>query len=99
MTLTPKFGRLLSICFSNSPNTSHKGHGNFDGRNVNDAAAANLNNPPMPSVPQNATLCPTLFVVNLGPTCTEEELIQVFSRCPGFLKLKMQNTWGSSCLC
>ncbi|XP_042444321.1 RNA binding protein fox-1 homolog 3-like isoform X2 [Zingiber officinale] len=35
--------------------------------------------------------CPTLFVSNLGPSCTEKELTQVFSRCPGFLKLKMQN--------
>ncbi|KAB1204483.1 hypothetical protein CJ030_MR8G028121 [Morella rubra] len=58
MTLTPKFGRLLSICFSYSPSTSHKGHRNFDGRNVNDAAAANLNIHPMPSVPQNATHVP-----------------------------------------
>ncbi|KAB1212425.1 RNA-binding protein with multiple splicing 2 [Morella rubra] len=74
---------------------SAQSHGNFDGRNVNDAAAANLNNPPVPSVPQNATPCPTLFVANLGPTCTEQELIQVFSRCPGFLKLKMQNTYGA----
>ncbi|KAL3640286.1 hypothetical protein CASFOL_015254 [Castilleja foliolosa] len=41
------------------------------------------------------TPCPTLFVANLGPTCSEEELTQVFSRCRGFLKLKMQGTYGS----
>lgn len=74
---------------------SAQSHGNFDGRAVNETAAANLNNPLAPHVPQNAPPCPTLFVANLGPTCTEQELIQVFSRCPGFLKLKMQNTYGA----
>ncbi|KAE9449685.1 hypothetical protein C3L33_18415, partial [Rhododendron williamsianum] len=43
----------------------------------------------------SATACPTIFVANLGPTCTEEELIQVFSSFPGFLKLKMQSTYGA----
>ncbi|MQL90955.1 hypothetical protein Taro_023555, partial [Colocasia esculenta] len=38
--------------------------------------------------------CPTLFVANLGPTCSEPELTQAFSRCRGFLKLKMQNKNG-----
>ena len=71
--------------------------------------------------PQNPP-CPTLFVANLGPSCTEQELVQIFSRlviyctllgyvlilelvlsvyliipsrCPGFLKLKMQSTYGA----
>ncbi|KAK9165794.1 hypothetical protein Scep_000985 [Stephania cephalantha] len=48
-----------------------------------------------PYVPQNNTPCPTLFVANLGQTCTEQELNQVFSRCPGFVKLKMQNKNGA----
>ncbi|XVE87083.1 hypothetical protein DITRI_Ditri18aG0087900 [Diplodiscus trichospermus] len=43
----------------------------------------------------SSTPCPTLFVANLGANCTEEELIQLFSRCPGFLKLKMQSTYGA----
>ncbi|XWS33578.1 hypothetical protein CRYUN_Cryun22dG0095400 [Craigia yunnanensis] len=43
----------------------------------------------------SATPCPTLLVANLGASCTEEELIQVFSRCPGFLKLKMQSMYGA----
>lgn len=34
-------------------------------------------------------------MANLGPTCTEQELNQVFSRCRGFLKLKTQSTYGS----
>lgn len=33
-----------------------------------------------PYIPQDVNACPTLFVADLGPTCTEEELIQVFSR-------------------
>ncbi|XP_010547796.1 PREDICTED: uncharacterized protein LOC104819403 [Tarenaya hassleriana] len=43
----------------------------------------------------SAAPCPTLFVANLGPSCTESELVQVFSRCRGFLKLKMQDTYGT----
>nr|VDC90117.1 unnamed protein product [Brassica oleracea] len=39
--------------------------------------------------------CPTLFIANLGPNCTESELVQVFSRCRGFLKLKIQGTYGT----
>ncbi|GLJ43550.1 hypothetical protein SUGI_0906000 [Cryptomeria japonica] len=38
--------------------------------------------------------CPTLFIANLGPTCSEDELTQVLSRCAGFLKLKMQIRGG-----
>ncbi|KZV39739.1 hypothetical protein F511_08201 [Dorcoceras hygrometricum] len=48
-----------------------------------------------PKYLQNNTPCPTLFVANLGPTCSEEELTHVFSRCRGFLKLKMQSTYGA----
>ncbi|KAH9663676.1 putative RNA-binding protein [Citrus sinensis] len=52
------------------------------------------NNSSAPSGPKNVTPCATLFVANLGPTCTEQELTQVFSKCPGFLKLKIQSTYG-----
>uniref|UniRef100_A0A0D6R7A0 RRM domain-containing protein n=1 Tax=Araucaria cunninghamii TaxID=56994 RepID=A0A0D6R7A0_ARACU len=38
--------------------------------------------------------CPTLFIANLGPTCSQEELTHVLMRCPGFLKLKMQIRGG-----
>ncbi|XP_038719489.1 uncharacterized protein LOC120012234 [Tripterygium wilfordii] len=62
--------------------------GSFNGRNENDSAAAKYNNFAAPP-------CPTLFVANLGPGCSEQELIQVFSRCSGFLKLKMQSTYGA----
>ncbi|KAL4568742.1 hypothetical protein LXL04_024357 [Taraxacum kok-saghyz] len=43
----------------------------------------------------SAPPCPTIFVANLGPACTEQELNQVFSRSRGFLKLKMQSTYGT----
>ncbi|KAG8641196.1 hypothetical protein MANES_13G120300v8 [Manihot esculenta] len=67
---------------------SAQSHGNFDGRVASESTGANLTN-------SSAPPCPTLFVANLGPNCTEQELTQVFSRCPGFLKLKMQSTYGS----
>ncbi|OWM66283.1 protein couch potato isoform X2 [Punica granatum] len=58
---------------------------NPDGRDVNEWTATSMSAAPP---------CPTLFVANLGPRCTEQELLQVFSRCPGFLKLKMQSKHG-----
>ncbi|KAL9261183.1 RNA-binding protein with multiple splicing-like protein [Drosera capensis] len=33
-----------------------------------------------PHAPQNNPPCPTIFVANLGPVCTERELTQIFSR-------------------
>ncbi|KAL5753018.1 hypothetical protein ACOSP7_023193 [Xanthoceras sorbifolium] len=69
-------------------------HGNFDARAANEMTAGKLNNSSAPHGPKSGTPCPTLFVASLGATCTEQELIQVFSRCPGFLKLKMQSTYG-----
>ncbi|KAJ8459019.1 hypothetical protein OPV22_031945 [Ensete ventricosum] len=53
-------------------------------KKLNDSTYAPQSNPP----------CPKLFVANLGPKCSEQELAQVISRCPGFLKLKMQNKNG-----
>lgn len=73
---------------------STQSHGNFDGWALNETPAK-LNNSSAPYFPQNVTPCPTLFVANLGPTCSEQELIDIFSRCPGFLKLKMQSTYGT----
>lgn len=46
-------------------------------------------------VSRNNPPCPTLFVANLGPHCKENELIQVFSRCRGFIKLKVQSNYGT----
>ncbi|XP_031270301.1 cell wall integrity protein scw1-like [Pistacia vera] len=70
--------------------------GNLDARAASEITASKLNHSSVPpNVPKIGTPCPTLFVANLGPTCTEQELIQVFSRCPGYLKLKMQSTYGA----
>ncbi|CAL9080912.1 unnamed protein product [Musa textilis] len=38
--------------------------------------------------------CSTLFIANLGPTCTEEELKQVLSKYAGFHVLKMRGRGG-----
>ncbi|XP_050367398.1 RNA-binding protein L isoform X4 [Argentina anserina] len=70
-------------------------HGSFSGSGLNETIASNMNFSSAQQFPQNNTPCPTLFVANLGPTCTEQELIQVFSRCPGFIKLKIQSTYGA----
>ncbi|XP_057491747.1 uncharacterized protein LOC130777402 isoform X3 [Actinidia eriantha] len=74
---------------------SAQSHANYDGRTGHETTSAKLSNTLAPHVSQNVTPCPTVFVANLGPTCSEEELIQVFSSCPGFLKLKMQSTYGA----
>ncbi|KVH87880.1 uncharacterized protein LOC112502886 isoform X2 [Cynara cardunculus var. scolymus] len=65
---------------------SAQSHGSLDGRPESIAARSrNSSAPP----------CPTIFVANLGPSCSEQELTQIFSRCRGFLKLKMQGTYGT----
>uniref|UniRef100_A0A0D6R214 RRM domain-containing protein n=1 Tax=Araucaria cunninghamii TaxID=56994 RepID=A0A0D6R214_ARACU len=53
-------------------------------------------NPTMgqPPGPGGNPPCSTLFIANLGPTCTEEELSQVLSRFKGFKMLKMQTKGG-----
>ncbi|EEF27997.1 RNA binding protein, putative [Ricinus communis] len=63
-------------------------HGTFDSRAKTETKSINSNN-------SSAPPCPTLFVANLGPNCTEQELTQLFSRFAGFLKLKMQSTYGA----
>ncbi|KAI3994538.1 hypothetical protein MKX01_028282 [Papaver californicum] len=68
-------------------------HG-FDNGAGNDANSERLNSGGFHG-PPNDTPCPTLFVANLGPTCSEQELNHVFSRCSGFLKLKMQKKNGA----
>lgn len=66
----------------------------FDSGAIGGAETMGLNKS-KPHFPVNTTPCPTLFAANLAPTCAEQELIQVFSRCQGFLKLKMQNKNGA----
>ncbi|KAL8113739.1 uncharacterized protein LOC141668296 [Apium graveolens] len=38
--------------------------------------------------------CSTLFIANLGPTCTSDELKQVLSQYPGFNSLKVRDRGG-----
>jgi hypothetical protein len=45
---------------------------------------------PPPPAPGSNPPCSTLFVANLGPTCTEEELTQALSRLI-FSNLMLQN--------
>ncbi|KAJ8434456.1 hypothetical protein Cgig2_025426 [Carnegiea gigantea] len=75
--------------------TSTQSNLNFDGRGIGEADAARLKDHAASRAAQNNPPCPTIFVANLGPNCTEQELIQVFSRCRGYLKLKIQSTYGS----
>lgn len=49
--------------------------------------------PPLPSAGSNPP-CSTLFIANLGLSCTEAELFHLLSSFPGFLKLKMQTKAG-----
>ncbi|XP_044497128.1 uncharacterized protein LOC123219303 isoform X3 [Mangifera indica] len=48
-----------------------------------------------PDVAKFGTPCPALFVANLWSSF-KEQLIQVFSRCSEYLKLKKQSTYGAS---
>eukprot|EP00250_Pteridium_aquilinum_P009057 c18412_g1_i1 orf=626-1456(-) len=49
---------------------------------------------PAPPARGSNAPCSTLFVANLGSTCTDLELTQAFSRFPGFRKVKMQSRGG-----
>ncbi|XP_022889578.1 U2 small nuclear ribonucleoprotein B'' isoform X1 [Olea europaea var. sylvestris] len=79
--------------------------GNHDSGNQDDSAtekslgkAADGNNA---SAPENEQLektadgaCSTLFIANLGPNCTQDELKQVISQYPGFNILKLRARGG-----
>lgn len=41
--------------------------------------------------------CSTLFIANLSPNFTEEELKQILSECRGFQVLKMRRKGGKPC--
>ncbi|GAB4849000.1 hypothetical protein Ancab_003812 [Ancistrocladus abbreviatus] len=74
---------------------SAQSHLSFDSRTISQANASKSDMRSISHTPQNNPPCPTLFVANIGPTCTERELTEVFSRCRGFLRLKMQSTYGA----
>ncbi|XP_021714357.1 RNA binding protein fox-1 homolog 3-like isoform X2 [Chenopodium quinoa] len=64
-------------------------------RGISEANAAKSSHSSASHIPQDNPPCPTIFVANLGPRSSEQELTQVFSRCRGFLKLKIQGTYGA----
>ncbi|CAB3987054.1 RNA-binding with multiple splicing-like isoform X2 [Paramuricea clavata] len=43
------------------------------------------------------SVCSTLFVANLGQTCTETELHNLFSRTQSFKRIKMLNKGNAPC--
>ncbi|XP_076913991.1 uncharacterized protein LOC143572825 [Bidens hawaiensis] len=95
--------------FSNSSAVSDSGVGSVHVSGLSNTAYNMIGYPPAQSygsfdvrvektsarLRNSSAPCPTIFVANLGPACTEQELTQVFSRCRGFLKLKIQSTYGT----
>ncbi|GAB2227327.1 hypothetical protein Droror1_Dr00009144 [Drosera rotundifolia] len=67
----------------------------YDTRIIGQTSSVKPSTLSSPHALQNNPPCPTIFVANLGPACTERELTQIFSSCRGFLKLKMQNSRGA----
>uniref|UniRef100_A0A2P2JCF2 RRM domain-containing protein n=2 Tax=Rhizophora mucronata TaxID=61149 RepID=A0A2P2JCF2_RHIMU len=62
------------------------------GEPENTAAAVNEHS--QKNVERGAQPCSTLFIANLGPNCTEDELKQVLSQYPGFNILKLRARGG-----
>ncbi|GAB2279642.1 hypothetical protein Dimus_014286 [Dionaea muscipula] len=75
---------------------SAQSHLSFGTRIINPPRTAKTNRRSSPHGQQDNPPCPTIFVANLGPACTEQELYQVFSGCRGFLKLKLQSSRGAA---
>ncbi|XP_072998795.1 uncharacterized protein [Typha latifolia] len=59
-----------------------------------DKRQATSNEQPEKSLSEGIPPCSTLFIANLGPTCTEEELKQVLSKFSGFHVLKVRGRGG-----
>ncbi|XP_074661406.1 uncharacterized protein LOC141914044 [Tubulanus polymorphus] len=60
------------------------------------AASPMLGSPVMSTSTSPLTApCSTLFVANIGPNCTEAELKEVFSRYPGFSRIRMHTKGGA----
>ncbi|KAJ1260506.1 hypothetical protein BS78_10G237300 [Paspalum vaginatum] len=89
-------GAGSNIHTSGMGNSSHSLSGYPSAQSYTDSEySTSLSKDPSTFIPQNNPPCPTLFVANLGPSCSEQELIDVFSSCAGFVKLKMQNKLGA----
>lgn len=59
-----------------------------------DSTLTAINEQPEKTTDAGLPPCSTLFIANLGPTCTEDELKQVLSQYPGFNVLKMRAKGG-----
>ncbi|XP_066376295.1 cell wall integrity protein scw1-like isoform X1 [Miscanthus floridulus] len=92
----PDSGAGSNIYISGMGNSSHSLSGYPSAQSYTSLeSSTSLSKDPSTFAPQNNPPCPTLFVANLGPACSEQELIDVFSSCAGFVKLKMQNKLGA----
>ncbi|XP_062229631.1 uncharacterized protein LOC133927266 [Phragmites australis] len=92
----PDSGAGSNIHMSGMGNSSHSLNGYPSAQSyTNLESSSGHSKDPSTFAPQNNPPCPTLFVANLGPTCSEQELIDVFSSCAGFVKLKMQKKLGA----
>ncbi|XP_074307390.1 uncharacterized protein LOC141642471 isoform X2 [Silene latifolia] len=74
---------------------SAQSHMSFDSGGMVDANVAQSSKSISSSIPQDKSPCPTIFVANLDPKCSEQGLQKIFSRCRGFLKLKLQRARGA----
>ncbi|KAJ0262499.1 hypothetical protein HA466_0054180 [Hirschfeldia incana] len=94
---TPESGALAGFGSFHTPGMSSSSHNTIAYSPAQSQGVANVAGRAMTTRKSDnaAEPCPTLFIANLGPNCTESELVQVFSRCRGFLKLKIQGTYGA----
>ncbi|XP_037466329.1 U2 small nuclear ribonucleoprotein B''-like [Triticum dicoccoides] len=91
----PDSGAGSNIHMSGMGYSSHSLNG-YPAQSYTDfGSSAAFSKDPAIFAPQNNPPCPTLFVANLGQTVSDRELNDVFSSCEGFIKLKMQNKFGS----
>ncbi|KAF8687414.1 hypothetical protein HU200_043105 [Digitaria exilis] len=88
-------GAGSNIYISGMGNSSHSLSGYPSAQSYANLESTSTRKDPSSFAPQNNPPCPTLFVANLGPASSEQELIDVFSSCAGFVKLKMQNKLGA----
>ncbi|KAM7480541.1 hypothetical protein LguiA_028754 [Lonicera macranthoides] len=61
---------------------------------VDDAGNTAAENEQSEKAVNGAQPCSTLFIANLGPNCTEDELKEALSQYPGFNSLKMRDRGG-----
>ncbi|ELU06415.1 hypothetical protein CAPTEDRAFT_112394, partial [Capitella teleta] len=58
-------------------------------------STSTLTSPSLATATSTHAPCSTLFVANLGPFCSEQELKDLFQSISGFLRLRMHNKGGS----